>query len=240
MNNQNPATPASAAIPGTNEPGNNQEKVVTPAPSTIEGKEQPVEGKIVIDKKEYANLQRNSARLQSRQKRDNLMKGKKSTDEAKNFDNADPDVVEELQQTTVKLSSTEQELFEERLGNRTRDLLAKNEFKNLPESTKKLILKNPSSLSKAESIEEAILDIEDFVTEEVSAIGVVQPQTGQPQVEGEQINSPQGHETPPVINAGSPAIPDQDGLEDVSKLNGVEKTRTMIRNSMKKATGKIS
>ena len=247
MNTPNPVTPAPAAAPGTNEPVNDNSNVVTSAPSTAEGKEPKINNdgtNVTIPISEYKNLNRSNARLKSLQKRNALGSSKQTLDTTKSYDNADPDVVEELHQTNDKLSVTTKELFKERLGNKTRDLLAKDEFKNLPESTKRLILKNPSSLSKAESVDEAILDIEDFVNEEVAGLNVTPNSQQLGESDGVVNNAssqapitPSVHDTPPAVNAGSPAQPNSEGMEDVSKLTGTDKTRAIIRNGIKKVKG---
>ena len=100
MNTPNPVTPAPAAAPGTNEPVNDNSNVVTSAPSTAEGKEPKINNdgtNVTIPISEYKNLNRSNARLKSLQKRNALGSSKQTLDTTKSYDNADPDVVEELQ-----------------------------------------------------------------------------------------------------------------------------------------------
>jgi hypothetical protein len=86
-------------------------------------------------------------------------------------------------------------------------------------------------LSKADNLDEALLDIEDFLRENVIGIDSVPiPMPG-------QQNAGQKNETPPVINSGAPAPSDSAGLEDVSKLSGTARSQAMIRNKMREARG---
>ena len=114
--------------------------------------------------------------------------------------------------------------------------MEKEEFKVLPESTKALILKNPHMLSQADNVEEALLDIEDFVRDQVAGLKVPNssPNPGQG---GSRAANPSGHETPSSVSAGAPAPASAIELEDVSNLSGVARSRAVLRNSMKKARG---
>jgi hypothetical protein len=92
-------------------------------------------------------------------------------------------------------------------------------------------MKNPSVLSKAASLEEALLDIEDFLRDNVLGVdSVTVPMPTTPVAGGK-------NETPPVINSGAPAPSDSAGLEDVSKLTGSARSQAMIRNKMREARG---
>lgn len=87
-------------------------------------------------------------------------------------------------------------------------------------------------LSDADNVEEALLDIEDFVREEVAMILKPDNSGGQGGT-GSQPNQPTGHEAPPVITPGQSAPVDARNLEDVSKLTGPARSRAILRNSMK-------
>ena len=114
------------------------------------------------------------------------------------------------------------------------ELLEKDEFKALPKSTKAVILMNPALLTESDNLEEAMLDIEDFVRDQVLSLdnggSVAIPGMG-----GDA--QPKGHEAPPVINAGTPAPVSGDGLEDLSKLRGPARSQAAIRNMIKQKKG---
>jgi hypothetical protein len=228
MTNQNPATPAQAATPGSVPAVVPNPSVTTPAPTGEQGTSS--EGKVTIDLKEYRDLQRAKARTLSFDKRATI-RGK--TDHpANNPDGtqADPEIVERLNQESQARQAAERKSLQLEVRSGVRDLLEKDEFKVLPKSTKDLILKNPAMLSEAETLEEAMLDIEDFCRDQVLSLGDI----GLPTPPAAQ---PKGHEAPPAVNAGSPAPANASGLEDVSKLHGTARSTASIRNLIKTARG---
>jgi hypothetical protein len=224
MSEQTPATPAQAATPGTSAPGQSPAST-TPAPAS--GAQGGSGATVTITAEELRTLQRDQARLQSFQKRAQFNNNRPS--QTANFEGADPDIVETLRQTQEKLSEVERKALRAEVGAGVRDILSKPEYQALPESTKALILKNPSALSNADNVDEALLDIEDFVREESAKMKA--PNSGQP------AGTKPAHEIPPVINAAAPAPAGADELEDISKLSGPSRSRATIRNLVKKAKG---
>ncbi len=117
---------------------------------------------------------------------------------------------------------------------KVRDLIADERFKGIPQSTKKLILDAPHMFSEAETLDEAMYDIEDKLIELAQsepannttppANGVTPPANNQP-----------NRETPPVVTPGNPAPVDAGVLEDTSKLRGTERSTATLRNTFKKA-----
>jgi len=232
MSNNQPATlPADGTTPGSDAQGTPNPSVQNP-PASPQGSEgtQP-EGQVTISTKEYAQLQRDGARLKSFQKRVELKTAKKSDETTANLDPEDQ-VVQALNETRSQNQSLAAELFSEKVANRTRDILAKDEYKSLPQSTKELILRDPSILSKADNVEEAVLDVEDFVREQVAAIPADQPApAGQPAPE------PEGHQTPTSVNAGVPAQADSSALESLEGKTGTARSRAALRNAIKQKKG---
>ena len=119
-------------------------------------------------------------------------------------------------------------------------ILNKEEYKDLPKSTSDLILKNPAALSNAETLDEALLDIEDFIREQTIEIQDKSknlqtiPGEGQP---GQQPKNLPGHETPPATTAGAPAPAEPNSLEDINSLSGPARSRAILRNSIRKKEG---
>jgi len=220
MLEETPATPAQAATPGSTEQGK------TPAAGDAPGTPgaQPAIGQVTITTAEFAQLQRDAARAKSTAKRNEIRVRTSPTV------TADPDdpLSKELEDTRRINIQQAQDLRQERMTNRARDILAKPEYAALPESTKKLILKNPSALSSAEDVEEAILDIEDFVRDEVDGIA----KSNQP-----AAGTTPGHETPPVVTAGNPAKVQATEDIDVSKLSGPARSRAVLSNLTRKTRG---
>ena len=227
MNNPNPATPAPAATPGSNEPIQPTPPAATP-PATPGSGGQP-EGKVTISTEEFAQLQRDRARLQSFQKRATFVK-KPAPGTNPNLDPADP-ANQRIAELESERDEANQRALQADVRGRVRDILDKEAYKALPKSTRDLILKNPSALSEADNAEEALLDVEDFVREQCA--GLTLPNNPAPGAPG----NPPGHETPKTVNPGSPAPAITAGLEDVSNLRGVALSRAVLRNKIKQSRG---
>lgn len=221
MSNNNSATPAQAATP-EKDPQNSPAPATTPAPTTgDQGTSQ--EGKVTIDTKEYAQLQRDAARARSSQKRNEINSRKNSTTENSS---GDPNVDRAIEEANNRAAIAERNALQAQVKGSVRDLLEREEFKTIPKSTKALILQNPALLSNADNLEEALLDIEDFIRDQVL------PNEITPTTIEKKNDQPAGHETPPA-NVGAPAPAGDSRLEDVSKLSGNAKSMAMIRNSFR-------
>ena len=229
MNIQNPATPAQAATPGSVPAVVTTPSVVTPAPNGDKGNLS--DGKVTIDLKEYRDLQRAKARTLSFDKRASLP-NRQAPQTIKNPDgsDADPEIVERLNQSEVLRKDAEKRAMRLEVKGKVRDLLEKPEYSVLPKSTKDLILENPAMLSSAETLDEALLDIEDWVGAKVLELNIPGAGAGKP-------NTPAGHDTPPT-GAGGPAPVRGTEPEDLSKLRGPARSQAAIRNAMKSARGK--
>lgn len=228
MNIQNPATPVvPAGTPAT--PGSASDVITTPPTPTT-----PVvpEGKVTLSTKEFAQLTRDAARGRSAQRR-NELNGRKNLPGTVDLGN--PDVNQVVTEAQQRAAEAERKALQLEVKDRVRDLLDKDEFKSLPKSTRELILKNPASLSEADDLEEAMLDIEDFVREQVIPLDLNLPAAGNPAPGA----TPPGVTTPPVINNSTPAPAVAVELEDLSKLTGSARSTAAIRNSIKKARGLV-
>lgn len=227
MSIQNPATPAQAATPGSNEPGQSTPPVSTPPAATTPGQGGQPEGTVTISTKEFAELQRAKARAASADRRNAL----RTRQPAGNQPPADPDdqVAQEVARLQQENAEKDRLLMKERLTNRVRGILEKDEYKALPKVARDLILRNPSTLSEADNEEEALLDIEDYVREQVADMSIPASQPGVPA----QPKTPPGHETPPKVGGGAPAHSPSD-VEETSHLRGDARVMATLRNTMRK------
>lgn len=215
MEIQKPATPPNGATPGST-------PNVIPTPSTTT----PVvpEGKVIITTKEFTQLQRDAARGKSAVKRSALSFNKNSVIPT---DESDPNAVA-ISEATKRAEIAERKALQMEVKGRITELLEKDEFKNIPKSTKAVILMNPALLTEADNLEEAMLDIEDFVRDQVLTLDIGIGDGGK-----KPENSPHGHDTPPIVNAGGAALVRGEGLEDLTKLRGPERSTAAIRNAIK-------
>ena len=219
MTNQNPATPAPAATPGST-----PNVVTTPPATTVPV---PSEGKVTISTKEFAQLQRDAARGKSAQRRNALGFNKQPAAPA---DGSDPNAAA-IADAERRAAEAERKAMQMEVKGKVSELLEKDEFKNLPKSTKALILANPAALSQADNLEEALLDVEDYIRDNLLALEGGAP-VAIPGMGGGAPN-PAGHETPPKVGAGGPAPVKGDDLEDLSKLRGPARSQAAIRNALK-------
>lgn len=215
MNKENPATPAQAATPGSDT------KVVTtpstPAASVVVAPE----GKVTLGTGQYAQLVRDAARGRSAARRAEIRSAA-----APVVIPGDSVATQALQEANERAEQAEIRAMQTEVRIGVRDILDKEEFKILPKSTKDLILQNPAALSQASTLEESLLDIEDWCREQV---GQITPAAGAPAT-GAQ---PAGHQTPPVVSGGSPAPSKAVELEDTSKLHGSARSVASIRNAFR-------
>lgn len=232
MININSATPSKEATPGVS--GQGQASQAQPSPAQGQGGQ--LESNVTITAKEYAELQRNQARLQAFQKRAQFTSKNSSLFAPSDTD--DPEIVEALRKEQTAHQNAIKELRSEQIKNGVRGLLDKEEYKLLPKVVKDLILKNPALLSKAETVDEALLDIEEFINTQMIEHKINQPPqpSDNTQKGGQgQPQNPSGHETPPIVNAANPAPVNVDALEDINKLEGQSKSRAILRNVLRKA-----
>lgn len=225
------ATPPNGATPA----GNGQ---VTVPPSTTVPPVTPATGQapagvVTLSTEQYRQLERDAARGRSkdringasRNRPQNLGGGDGATD--------DPEKIDLMN----RASTAEKTALQFQVKDRVRELLDKPEYKDLPASARNMILKNPAALSSADNLEDAMVDIENFVDEEVTNLRTATPPQplpgGQPPVQQQPANV----QTPPVIGAGSPALSDANQLEDLSKLTGPKRSQAAIRNILRASKG---
>lgn len=230
MENPNPATPAQAAIPGNGEQVKPNSSVAPTSPAIPATGGQPDEEKVTIPLKEFRVLQRDHARVLSFEKRKDFAARQNTNTQSANNGGGDPELVKALAQKDLDLQQANARTLRAEVKAGIESILNKPEYSNLPSIAKELIRKNPAMLSEADNVEEALLDIEDFVREESAKIS--NPPGGQVPSRG-----PVGHETPPAVTAGAPAPSAASSLEDVSNLTGPARSRAILRNNLKQARG---
>lgn len=236
MTNTNPATPAQAATPGSDEHVVTPPAGSTPAPATpAHGNNQA--GTVTISTEEYARLQRDSARTRSFGKR---VYQRPSNREA-NVDPNDP-AASALAEANAAREAAERRAMQAEVRGKVRDLLADDRFKNIPKSTKDLILEKPHMLTEAETLDEALYDIEDKLIEMSGSSDTTfsNPSNPNPQPSNPSPSNPApSRETPPVVTPGNPAPVDAGALEDTSNLRGSARSTAILRNAFKKQHGGV-
>lgn len=226
----NPATPPNGATPGSGETVVTP-PAVTPAPATPAPGINPA-GTVIISTEEYARLQRDSARTRSFGKR---VYSKPSSQPA-NIDPNDP-TASAIAQANAERDEAVRKAMQIEVRGKVRDLLADDRFKNLPKSTKDLVLEKPHMLTEAETLDEALYDIEDKLLEMAGSTDPSNPslpsnpQNAQPQTPS--------RETPPIVTPGNPAPIDAGALENTEGLRGSERSTAALRNAFKKQHGGV-
>ena len=233
-----PATPAQAATPGSSENGQGSTPATsaqTPDSGTQGGSQT---GVVTITTEEFRKLSRNSARWESSNKKGPLGSSQRiagvnpatpqfNPQGQSQFDGMSPETIEIIQTSQSERDSANQRAFEAELKVNVRDIFDKEDFKNIPISVKKMILKNPSAYTNAKDAVEAAEDIENYLYDEI--IPDITPSssgTSAPEVK-------QTGEVPPVVNQGAPSPVQAGVVEDTRNLTGQARSRGMIRNIMR-------
>ena len=249
-NNSIEATPANAATPSSGEQNNNTQPGA--APTSQQGQGNSNQGPVVtIPASEYQRLTRQDARARSFDRR----AGRESRrDRTTNYDPNDANAVA-IAEANDRAADAERRAMQAEVRGKVRDLLADSRYSSIPQTTKDLIVKSPHMLSEADNLDDAMLDIEDYLDGVLSSGQVpvqivqnnntqnaqpqnaqqpnAQPQNNQNQTQNAQPQNAQ-RETPPVILPGSSAPVDSATLEDTSNLRGPARSAAVLRNSARK------
>lgn len=150
------------------------------------------------------------------------------------IDGAPEDVNAKIREANQRVADAEKRALQMEVKGKVSDLLAKPEFQKIPQSTRELILRNPAVISQASTLDEALLDIEDYLNDTVGKIDLGMGGTTVVKRDGDA--TPAGVVTPPAI-PGGPTKSDPVGLEDTSKLRGPARSVASIRNVLKKSQG---
>lgn len=221
--NANGVTPATAATPPNDGHRTNPPTIAPPAGAAPEGK-------VTISTKEYADLQRAKARTLSFENRRAFNASRNAPPRETNGGTANEAEAAALS----RADNAERRVMQLEVKDKVRELLGKPEYAVLPQSTRDLILKNPAMLSEADNIDEALLDIEDFVLDSISKIdsnGSIPVTVKVPDSVPRPSATP-GHETPPARAIG-PSDLRADEKEDINKLTGTARSRAILRNKIR-------
>jgi hypothetical protein len=186
---------------------------------------------VKIDPKEYQQLLRDRARLQSLQRRGTRQPAPSNAQDP----NYDPN--DQVVQAQNEARELKQQIFHRDVRDNVRDILNKPEYASIPESTKKIILRAPHTLSEAKDVDSVVADIEDMLAEEAAALKATTPPAQQQQQQRQPAQNPTGHETPPKVGAGAPANIPPEQLEDTSGLTGRARSQAVFRNLLKQKRG---
>lgn len=231
MTNPNPATPAPAPAAAAT-PGSSEHVVTPPAGSTPPATTAPGNnnaGIVTLSVDEFAKLQRDAARGRSPKPAGRTYQ--RPSAPAASFDPNDPNasVLATLERERDDARRT---ALQAEVKGKVRDLLDDPRFKELPASTRKLVLDTPQALTNAETLEEAMYDIEDRLIELVGTPATIPSTTVAPPTNNTPAPT---RETPPIVTPGAPAPVDGAALEDTAGLRGPARSQAAIRNVLKKA-----
>lgn len=228
-NNQNPTpTPPNGGQPvGQATPANN-----TPA---APGNGQPDGGqKIEMSVAEVEALKRDAGRWKAHQKdtRENR-RGNRTPSGQNGYqlpDGTDPEILEALRTRDTKLDELSLVNRELLVKDKVRDLFESDDYKDLPVSVKKAIIKNPLGFvnRNSETIDDAIADIQDYLDDELDARPAPQP--------APDNNQPPTHQIPPAAGS-APASPNATANADVTGKTGPARSTAVLGNLFKKQRG---
>lgn len=238
-----PATPGpnGSATPGNGEqngnPGAGSQSSVANNGGT--GNQAPT---ITITVEEHRRLSRQDARARSFDRRNNLGRNRTTNSIPVHGNAADLD---ELGKAQLERDEANRRAMQLEVRGKVDTLLKEDRFKNIPQSTRVLILDAPHLLSDAETLEEAMFDIEDKLEE--LAAGETTPSNNQNNNNANDNNQNNNNgnnnsqtparETPPAPANGAPAQVDKGVVEDVSGLRGPARSQAVLRNTFRAKQG---
>jgi len=219
----NPATPPETPgqVPGqAQQPANN-----TPAAEKPQGGNNGGQ-RIELDQVEVERLKRDAGRWEAYQKkardeRRNNRGGKPQ--EYQDLDGATPEVLEALRSRDTKLDELSLANRELAVKDKVRDLMDSEEYKDIPATIKKAIIRNPLGFVNraSESLDDAVADIQDYLDEELDK------PSEQPAQEVKQE-----HQVPPISGSG-PSAPNAHQEIDVTGKTGPARSTAILQNLLK-------
>lgn len=222
----NPATPAPvAATPGT------APQVVTTPSATVPPTDKPAapaapEATVTIPVAEHQRLQRQDARARSFA---NRVRNPRANRQPTNTNQ--PPTSPEANDALARAEAAESENLRLKVRENVRDILAKPEYSVIPQSTKDLIMESPHMLSEADTFEDAMVDIEEFLIDQATKLDAGTKVT----VPILPVNvDPTKNETPAVVTPTAPAPVDAGLMEDTSNLRGPARSQAVLRNAARK------
>lgn len=229
--NQDQNTP-----PPDGQASDDQQKADKNTPAT--DKSQSAEGdeeqgsKAEIDEEELQSLRRDAGRWRKSREKQRPSRSSRQPRKSEKTDDSDPEVLEELKLRDNKineLSSVNKKLL---VKDQVRDLLDSEDYKEVPESLKKAIRRNPLGFVRddSETVEHFVEDIKDFLEDELDSLS-----TGDTiKREGEEREKSDADNIPPASGSGPSSPGKTEGLEDVENKRGSERSTAILRNILKK------
>jgi len=239
INQTPPTSPAPAGQPGGVDP---QGTTPTPAAGT-----QPSGGDnsgvqtVVISLDEANALKRKAGRWDAYQKnsREDRRNNHRSTSDY-DADNAPPALLDALKDRDIKIDELSSAKTKLEVKDKVRDLLDGDEYKDLTPAVKRAVVRNPLGFAKAgaQSVEEAIADIQDYLDDELDSLasGIPAIVGGQPggnqNPTGNQPAPAGGVQTPPASGSGpsNPSVSPTDGTEGKT---GKDRSVSVLQNILK-------
>lgn len=235
IENQNPAaTPNKGQVPGQeNNPANN-----TSAADNNQSQEgNQSEKKIELDQAEYERLKRDSGRWSASQKKareERRANRRSNSQENYDVDGAPPEVLEALRSKDTKLEELSTKNRELMVKDKVRDLMESDDYKGIPATIKKAIVRNPLGFINpiSDTLEDAIADIQDYLDEELDNPSVPNYQTND-QGQENKNDSQDEHQAPPV-NGSGPEKPGSQEESDITGKTGPARSTAILGNLLKK------
>lgn len=190
--------------------------------------------KVEIDAKELDVLRTKAGRYDARNKpnREDRHDNRRQKREIKADDVDDPEVLESLRQRDEQIGQLSSENFTLKTKDQVRDLLEKDEYKDLPLALKKAIRNNPLGFVNADSktVEDALFDIQDYLDDQLDA-DASRGNAGKPAEVKEPVK-PDGGQIPPAGGSG-PGSPNPASEVDVTGKSGTQRSVPILQNLLK-------
>lgn len=196
------------------------------------------EGYVKVPLKQWQATERDAGRYRSRKGSAPTVAEKRDQRYSEPPAGSDPDDPDH-QKLVQDLQSTQKENMQLKLQNKVRDLLESDAYKDVPDSVKRILKRNPLSVvdNRARNLEDAVADIQDFLDDELEQS---KPGTGTPAaVPGQPAaTTPTSPETPPV-NGSKPNPSAASGEESVEGKTGPARSVTILKNIFKAGGKKL-
>lgn len=177
----------------------------------------------------------------TRRSREDRRENRRSTS-SYDADSTPPEVLDALRDRDQKIEELSSVRIKLEVKDKVRDLLDGDEYKDLPAAIKRAVVRNPLGFanSGAQTVEDAIADIQDYLDDELDSNASQAPAQGGGQVNASALpaNIPPaqapGVQTPPASGSGpnSPTVSPTDGTE--GKF-GRDRSTTVLQNILKGA-----
>jgi hypothetical protein len=191
------------------------------------------EQKVEIDAKELDVLRTKAGRYDARNKpnREDRHERRQRRD-IKSDEIDDPEVLDSLRQRDEQISQLSSENFTLKTKDQVRDILERDEYKDLPLALKKAVRNNPLGFINpgTKTVEDALFDIQDYLDDQLDA-DVSRGGSGAP-AEIKNGEKPDGGQIPPAGGSG-PKSPNPAGEVDVTGKSGSQRSVPILQGLLK-------